>query len=287
MQDKPTTISSVDEIHSLSKKLKREGKQIGFVPTMGYLHEGHLSLVRESKKNNDVTIVSIFVNPTQFAPSEDLTTYPRDLERDKRLLSELETDYLFFPDSEYFYPDDFQTYVNVNEITKILEGECRPTHFRGVTTVVAMLFNCVNPDNAYFGQKDAQQAAVIKQMVKDLKFDIKVIVCPIVREEDGLAMSSRNVYLNEKERQDALVLSRSLKLAEELINKGEKEAGKILNEMKKLIGSVDTSRLDYVSIVNAESFEITDKIESDKSYYILIACKIGKTRLIDNRLVSF
>lgn len=286
MHDKIETISSIDKIHLLTKKLRQEKKSIGFVPTMGYLHEGHLSLVSESKKNNDVTIVSIFVNPTQFAPSEDLTTYPRDLERDKKLLAELGTDYLFFPNVEDFYPDDFQSYVSVNEITKILEGEFRPTHFKGVTTVVAMLFNCVMPDNTYFGQKDAQQAAVIKQMVKDMKFDIKINVCPIIREEDGLAMSSRNVFLDEKERQDALVLSKSLKLAEELINEGERETKKILTEMEKLINSVDTSQLDYVSIVEVESFEITDRIEKNKNYYILIACKIGKTRLIDNKLLK-
>jgi len=285
MHEKPVTISSIDKIHLLTKKLKQEKKSIGFVPTMGYLHEGHLSLVRESKKNNDVTIVSIFVNPTQFAPSEDLTAYPRDLERDKKLLAGLGTDYLFYPNAEDFYTDDFQSFVSVNEITKILEGEFRPTHFKGVTTVVAMLFNCVMPDNTYFGQKDAQQAAVVKQMVKDLKFNIKINICPIIREEDGLAMSSRNVFLNEKERQDALVLSKSLNLAEELINAGEKEAEKILSEMKKLINSVDTSQLDYVSIVEAEHFEITDRIEKNKNYYILIACKIGKTRLIDNKLL--
>ena len=285
MHEKLKTISSIDEIHSLIKVLKKEGKTIGFVPTMGYLHEGHLSLVRESKKNNDLTFVSIFVNPKQFAPAEDLSTYPRDLDKDIKLLSELETDYLFYPDTKDFYPNDFQTYVSVNEITKILEGELRPTHFRGVTTVVAMLFNCVSPNNAYFGQKDAQQAAVIKQIVRDLKFDIKINICPIVRENDGLAMSSRNVFLNDKERLDALVLSRSLKLAEEIINEGEKETEKILSEMKKLINSVESSQLDYVSIVETESFTIADKIENDKSYYVLVACKIGKTRLIDNNLL--
>ena len=285
MLKKPITISSIDEIYSLSKKLKNAGKSIGFVPTMGFLHEGHLSLVRESKKNNDVTFVSIFVNPTQFAPTEDLSTYPRNLEKDKTHLSGLETDYLFLPNTDDFYPYDFQTYVSVNEITKILEGEFRPTHFRGVTTVVAMLFNCVDPDNAYFGQKDAQQAAVIKQMVKDLKFNIKVNVCPIVREKDGLAMSSRNVYLNEKERQDALVLSKSLKLAEELIKKGERVTKNILTNMKNLISSVDTAQLSYVSIVNAERFTITDKIKNNNSYYVLVACKIGKTRLIDNKII--
>jgi len=286
MHQKPFIISSIDEIHSLTNKIKREGKSIGFVPTMGFLHEGHLSLVRESKKNNDITIVSIFVNPTQFSPTEDLSSYPRDLENDKSLLTNVGVNYLFFPISDEIYPKDFQTYVEVNEITKILEGQFRPIHFKGVTTVVAMLFNCVNPDSAYFGQKDAQQAAVIKQMVKDLKYNIKINVCPIIREKDGLAMSSRNVYLNEKERHDALVLNKSLSIAEELIKKGEKYTANILTEMKKKINSVDSSNLNYVSIVEEDSFTITDKIEKGKSYYILVACKIGKTRLIDNKLIN-
>ncbi len=286
MLERPCTISSIDEIHSLSKKIRKAGQKIGFVPTMGFLHDGHLSLVKESNGNNDITIVSIFVNPTQFSPTEDLSTYPRNFEKDKKLLSELDTDYIFFPNPDDFYPNDFKTYVNVNQITKILEGEFRPTHFRGVTTVVAMLFNCVNPDNAYFGQKDAQQAAVIKQMVKDLKFDIKINVCPIVREEDGLAMSSRNVYLSENERKDALVLSKSLTLAEELITKGEKKTENILSEMKNLINSVDSSELDYVSIVEADSFLETEKIKKGENYYILVACKIGKTRLIDNKIIK-
>jgi len=286
MHQELITISSIDEIHSLTNKIRKEGKSIGFVPTMGFLHDGHISLIKEAKKNNDVTIVSIFVNPTQFSPTEDLASYPRDLEKDKSLLINAEVDYLFFPNTEDFYPNDFQTFVEVNKISKILEGEFRPTHFKGVTTVVAMLFNCINPDNAYFGQKDAQQAAVINQMVKDLKYDIKINVSPIVRENDGLAMSSRNVYLNEKERKDALVLSRSLSIADELIKNGEKNTTNILTEMKKKINSVESSDLNYVSIVEADSFTIIDTIEKGRSYYILVACKIGKTRLIDNKFVS-
>jgi len=286
MHQELITISSIDEIHSLTNKIRKEGKSIGFVPTMGFLHDGHISLIKEAKKNNDVTIVSIFVNPTQFSPTEDLASYPRDLEKDKSLLINAEVDYLFFPNTEDFYPNDFQTFVEVNKISKILEGEFRPTHFKGVTTVVAMLFNCINPDNAYFGQKDAQQAAVINQMVKDLKYDIKINVSPIVRENDGLAMSSRNVYLNEKERKDALVLSRSLSIADELIKNGEKNTTNILTKMKKKINSVESSDLNYVSIVEADSFTIIDTIEKGRSYYILVACKIGKTRLIDNKFVS-
>jgi pantoate--beta-alanine ligase len=184
---------------------------------MGYLHEGHLSLIRESKKTCDVTIVSIFVNPTQFGPSEDFNSYPRNIEKDNKLLEKEEVDYLFLPSAEEIYPKNFQTYVNVEYITKKLEGEFRPTHFRGVSTVVLILLNCVQPDYAYFGQKDAQQLAMIKQMVKDLKLDVKIVGCPIVREKDGLAMSSRNVYLSSVEREDALVLYRSLELEKKII----------------------------------------------------------------------
>ena len=269
----------------LSGKLKAAGKSIGFVPTMGYLHEGHLSLIKKSKAKCDITVVSIFVNPTQFAPSEDLSKYPRDIKRDKKNLTAAGVDYLFYPDVNEIYPSGFQTYVEVENITKILEGEFRPTHFRGVTTIVSILFNAVLPHFAFFGQKDAQQAAVIKRMVQDFKINLKIIVCPIVREKDGLALSSRNVYLSEKEREDALVLYNSLRLAVKLINDGEREVEKIISEMEKFILSVDISNLDYIGIVNSESFEPIKTISSGSSYYILIACKIGTTRLIDNILL--
>ena len=249
---------------------------------MGYLHEGHLSLIRESKKTCDVTIVSIFVNPTQFGPSEDFNSYPRDVERDNKLLEDEEVNYLFLPSTEEIYPKNFQTYVNVEYITKKLEGEFRPTHFRGVSTVVLILLNCVQPDYAFFGQKDAQQLAVIKQMVRDLKLNIKIIGCPIVREEDGLAMSSRNVYLSATERKDALVLYRSLELAKKIISAGEKSVNVILSEMNQLISKTTSAKLDYLKIVEAGTFEIVDELKSGREYYILIACKIGKTRLIDN-----
>ncbi len=270
----------------ISDKLKAAGKSIGLVPTMGYLHKGHLSLIKKSKSKCNITVVSIFVNPTQFAPNEDLSKYPRDIKRDKKILTAAGVDYLFYPEADEIYPSGFQTHVEVENITKILEGEFRPSHFRGVTTIVAILFNAVMPHYAFFGQKDAQQAAVIKRMMQDLKITLKLIVCPIVREKDGLALSSRNVYLSEKERKDALVLNKSLRHAEQLVKEGERVVKKIISEMKKIIFSVDTSNLDYIGIVNAESFEPVKTISSKSSYYILIACKIGTTRLIDNILLK-
>ncbi|HKJ82122.1 MAG TPA: pantoate--beta-alanine ligase [Ignavibacteriaceae bacterium] len=279
-------MKSVSAIQSEISRLKRKGKTIGFVPTMGYLHEGHLSLVRKARSKADIIIASIFVNPTQFAPTEDLANYPRNINRDKARLVKEGVDILFFPDTKEIYTDEFQTFVQVNEITAKLEGESRPTHFRGVTTIVSILFNCVKPDFAFFGQKDVQQAEVIKRMVKDLKFNTKIVVSPIVREKDGLAMSSRNVYLSEQERKDALVLSQSLKKAKEKISGGERSTAKILSGMKRLINSVGSSDLDYVSIVEANSFRQEKKLIKGKKYYILIACKIGKTRLIDNLLIK-
>ena len=273
-------------MQQLANDLKAEGKTIGFVPTMGYLHEGHLSLIKKSKEKSDITVVSIFVNPIQFAPNEDLKKYPRYIERDKRLLKKYGVDYLFFPNEDDIYPKNFQTYVEVKNISKILEGEFRPTHFSGVTTIVSILFNSVKPDFAFFGQKDAQQAAIIKQMVRDLKFNIKIIVCPIIREPDGLAMSSRNVYLSKKEREDALILSKSLAIAVKYIKNGEKSSSKILNEMRKIVNSIASSKLDYIKIVESDSFAETKKLLKDESFYILIACKIGSTRLIDNVLIK-
>lgn len=274
--------ASAAEMQQYSLDQKRQGKKIGFVPTMGYLHEGHLSLVKRAKEKSDIVAVSIFVNPTQFGPTEDFTKYPRNEEKDKQLLESLGVDALFLPTPEEIYPGGYQTYVEVEEITKGQEGEFRPTHFRGVTTIVSILFNTVLPDVAVFGQKDAQQSEVIKRMVKDLRFPVQIDVAPIVREDDGLAKSSRNVYLSEKERQDALVLSRSLKRAEELISSGENNASAIVSEMKSVIDSVDTSQLDYIRIVESESFKETETLQKGKGYYILIACRIGRTRLIDN-----
>ena len=253
---------------------------------MGFLHEGHLSLIRISKKTCDETIVSIFVNPTQFGPSEDFKSYPRDVERDNKLLESEEVDYLFLPSTEEIYPQDFQTYVNVENVTKKLEGEFRPTHFRGVSTVVLILLNCTKPDYAFFGQKDAQQLAVIKQMVKDLKLDTKIVGCPIIREDDGLAMSSRNVYLSATERKEALVLNRSLELSKKIVSDGERRVSVILSDMAELFSKIPSAKLDYIKVVEADTFEIVDELKSDVEYNILIACKIGKTRLIDNTKIK-
>ncbi|MBK9099111.1 MAG: pantoate--beta-alanine ligase [bacterium] len=276
------TVSSAQEILSIVKKNKSAGKTIGFVPTMGFLHEGHLSLIRESKKNCDITVVSIFVNPTQFGPSEDFTSYPRDEARDIRLLENEKVDFLFTPSTEEIYPKNFQTYVNVEYVTKNLEGEFRPAHFRGVSTVVLILFNCVKPDYAFFGQKDAQQLAVIKQMVKDLKLDVEIIGCPIIRENDGLAMSSRNVYLSASDRKDALVLNQSLNIAKKLIDSGERRVSFILSEMMQLFPEIPSAKPDYIKIVDADTFELVDHLVEGEEYFVLVACKIGKTRLIDN-----
>ena len=253
---------------------------------MGFLHEGHISLIRRSKKKADITVVSIFVNPTQFAPNEDFEKYPRDIKRDKRLLKREQVDILFCPDSSEIYQPEFQTYTTVERITKILEGAFRPAHFQGVTTVVSILFNCVKPDFAFFGQKDAQQAEIVLRMVQDLKFDIKIIICPIIREKDGLALSSRNVFLSFSERRDALVLNKSLKLAEKVIKEGENDTKRILTGMKSIIDSVQSASLDYVSIVEKKSFSEIKKLRGGEKYYVLIACKIGKTRLIDNLIVK-
>ncbi len=263
----------------------RSGKSIGFVPTMGFLHEGHLSLVKASKSENDITVVSIFVNPTQFGPNEDLSKYPRDFNRDENLLSENGTDYIFYPNVEEIYPNGFQTYVVQKQISSFLEGAVRPVHFRGVTTIVSILFNIVKPKRAYFGQKDAQQCAVLKRMVTDLCFDLEMKICPIVREPDGLAMSSRNVYLSKQERLDALVLSRSLKMAAGMIEKGERDCDIIKAKAMSLLSDIPSASPDYFEIVDFDSFKIVSILESKKSYFLLTACKIGKTRLIDNQLI--
>ena len=276
------TIETVEEMQKISSRFRKEGKLIGLVPTMGFLHEGHLSLVDKSKSICDITVVSIFVNPTQFSPNEDLKSYPRDFERDKKLLSQKSVDVIFYPSVEEIYTGDFQTNVEVLQKAKILEGESRPSHFKGVTTIVSILFNSIKPDYAFFGQKDAQQFFVIQQMVKDLKFDLKVIACPIVREKDGLAMSSRNSYLSKQEREDALVLFRALKYAGEMIKKGIRDAKKIILKMEDMIKQISSAKLDYIQIVDSNTFSLSETLVEGKDYYILIACKIGKTRLIDN-----
>jgi len=255
---------------------------LGFVPTMGYLHQGHLALVSRSKSENDTTAVSIFVNPTQFGPREELARYPRDLPRDLALLKKEGTDLVFAPEAEEVYPPGFSTWVEVEGVTERLEGASRPGHFRGVATVVAKLFNLLEPHRAYFGQKDAQQLAVIRKMVRDLNMDLEILPVPTVREPDGLAMSSRNIFLNPGERQAALVLYRSLCLAQEMYNGGERNAGKIREAMIKLIQKEPLAQIDYVSIAHPETLEEVEKLAGPA--LVSLAVRIGYTRLIDNIL---
>lgn len=278
-------ITSIKEMQQWSLARRKDGKLVGFVPTMGFLHDGHISLVHESVKKSDVTVVSIFVNPTQFSATEDLSTYPRDFERDKNLLVAAGADVIFFPDAGMMYPDGFETYIIPGKTSTILEGESRPTHFRGVATVVSILFNAVLPDFAFFGQKDAQQCAVITRMTKDLAFPVQVVICPVVRESDGLAMSSRNVYLSETERKEALVLNKSLTAAKNMIYEGERRSHDILHVMNGILKSVPSATPDYTAIVQSDSFEKSEFLESGKEYFVLVACRIGKTRLIDNILI--
>jgi len=264
-------------------KAKSAGKIIGFVPTMGALHAGHLSLVRAAKKQCDFVVVSIFINPAQFGPDEDFKKYPRVFKRDEKMLQKENVDLIFYPSASQMYPDNFSTYVEEVLLSKPLCGLTRPGHFRGVCTVVAKLFNIITPDIAYFGQKDYQQATVIKRMAEDLNFSTVIKICPIIRESDGLAMSSRNVYLNPTERKDALVLSESLKLAEKNIKKGETDAVKIIEEMYGFILSKKTARIDYVEIVDAKTLQEVEEIK--QKVLIALAVYIGKTRLIDNTIV--
>jgi pantoate--beta-alanine ligase len=258
--------------------------QVGLVPTMGYLHEGHLSLVRRAREECDHVVVSIFVNPTQFGPKEDLSKYPRDLERDLSLLEPLGVDLIWMPTEEIMYPPGFQTWVEVEAITRPLEGAMRPGHFRGVTTVVAKLFNAVQPDKAFFGQKDAQQAAVIRQMTRDLSYPVEIVVCPIVREPDGLAMSSRNVYLDPDQRKAALVLSRALRAAQEAYDNGERNSETLRGTMKDVLASEPLATVQYVSCANYDTLEELDIVRGKT--LLSMAVFIGKTRLIDNLVLE-
>lgn len=260
--------------------LKREGKIIGFVPTMGYLHKGHLRLVKIAKRKSDVVVVSIFVNPTQFGPKEDFAKYPIDFKRDRFLLEKEGCDFVFAPRIKDMYPEEYLTYVNVEKITGKLEGAIRPGHFQGVTTVVAKLFNIVQPDVAIFGQKDAQQAVVLKKMVDDLNYGVKMIIAGTVRERDGLASSSRNVYLSKEERKQAKVLYQALRLAKSMIRKGERSASKIVSKMNKLINRQPLAEIDYIAITDAHTLELLNKLKGE--VLISLAVRFGKTRLIDN-----
>lgn len=272
-------VSKIEEVRTQVKAWKKQGFTIGFVPTMGYLHEGHMSLI-DAARENDKVVVSIFVNPMQFGENEDLASYPRDLEHDAALCEAHGVDLIFHPTPEEMYGDTFYSYVDMNVLTDELCGLSRPVHFRGVCTVVAKLFNIVLPDRAYFGQKDAQQLAVIRRMVKDLNMPLTVKGCPIIREADGLAKSSRNTYLSEKERQAALVLSRSVKLGEEMVRQGETDSETIVAAMIAEIESEPLARIDYVKIVDIETMQQVKQIKG--GILAAIAVYIGKTRLIDN-----
>ncbi len=258
--------------------------RVGLVPTMGYLHEGHLSLVRRAREECDHVVVSIFVNPTQFGPSEDLSKYPRNLDRDLSLLDPLGVDLVWMPTAEIMYPPGFQTWVEVETISQPLEGSMRPGHFRGVTTVVAKLFNAVQPHSAYFGQKDAQQAAVIRRMTRDLNFSIEIVVCPIVREPDGLAMSSRNVYLDPEQRKAATVLSRALQAAKKTYENGERDAEKLRGKLKEVLASEPLAQVQYVSCADYDTLEELNTVTGKA--LLSMAVFIGKTRLIDNLILE-
>lgn len=273
-------VSTVNDVRNTVKEWKSQGFKIGLVPTMGFLHEGHLSLIKKAVSENDKVVVSIFVNPTQFGPNEDFEAYPRDLNKDAALCEEAGADLIFHPEPEEMYPDGFCSNVNMTGLTDALCGKSRPIHFQGVCTVVSKLFNITSPDNAYFGEKDAQQLAVIRRMVKDLNFDIKITGCPIIREEDGLAKSSRNTYLNPEERQAALVLSKAVNCGKRLVNDGEKNSAAILREMKSIIENEPLARIDYVEIVDMNTMRNIDTIKGD--VLCAMAVYIGKTRLIDN-----
>jgi pantoate--beta-alanine ligase len=279
-------INRRQRMSSVARKIRREqDRTIGLVPTMGALHEGHLSLVREARRMCDVVVVSVFVNPTQFGPSEDYEDYPRDLTKDTALLTDYNVDYIFAPAAEEIYPKDFSTYVNVGGLSKLLEGESRPGHFRGVATVVAILLNTVRPDFAFFGQKDAQQAVIIKRMIRDLAFDTEIVVSPTVREDSGLAISSRNLYLDAEEQQSAAVIHRALKRAKEIYKKGERHAAKLAETVRATIETEPRVRVDYVSVVDAETLEKLDRLD-ERPILVAVAAYVGKTRLIDNTMLN-
>ena len=269
---------TVEETRKQVKQWKKEGKTIGLVPTMGFLHEGHASLIRKCREQNDIVVVSDFVNPTQFGPNEDLEAYPRDFERDSKLCESLGADLIFAPSPEDMYHDP-HAFVSIDTLSETLCGKTRPIHFKGVCTVVTKLFHIVAPDRAYFGEKDAQQLAIIRKMVKDLNFDIEIVGCPIVREEDGLAKSSRNTYLNAEERKAALCLSRAVKAGKEVIYTGA-DAKEVLNPMKAIIEAESLARIDYVMMVDALTMQQVEKV--DRDVLVAMAVYIGKTRLIDN-----
>lgn len=277
-------VHTIKEVREIVKEWKKEGLSVGFVPTMGYLHEGHKSLILKSVSQNDRTVVSDFVNPTQFGPTEDLARYPRDLKRDSELVESAGADLLFNPEPSEMYPPHFTTKVNTTEVTEHLCGARRPVHFGGVCQVLTKLFNIVTPDRAYFGQKDAQQLAVVRRFVRDLNFDIEIIGCPIVREDDGLAKSSRNTYLSPEERKAAVILYKSLKAGKALIEAGERSSKKVIDEITKVLNTEPLAKVDYVSVVDNINIQPIDTIKGE--VLVAIAVYIGTTREIDNFIIE-
>jgi pantoate--beta-alanine ligase len=279
-------INSVSEMQKIVHKLKKQSKSIGFVPTMGYLHKGHLSLLARSVKDCDITVVSIYVNPLQFGPKEDLKKYPRDIKTDLKLCAHQCADYVFLPTDKQLYPQGYMTYVEVKGLTDGLCGKSRPGHFKGVTTIVNKLFNIVSPDIAYFGQKDAQQTLVIRKMVNDLHMSLTIKILPTIRESDGLAMSSRNVYLESNQRLDAVLLYQSLQKAKQLISQKQTDSSKIISQMKRLLSQSEFATIDYIAIVDADTLEKVEKLKAKTKVLIAMAVYIGQVRLIDNIIVK-
>lgn len=273
-------VKTIKEVREIVASWRREGLSVGYVPTMGYLHEGHKSLILKSVSENDRTVVSVFVNPIQFGPNEDLASYPRDIERDKKLVESAGADLIFNPEPSEMYPSHFTTLVNTTEVSEHLCGARRPVHFGGVCTVLAKFFNIITPDRAYFGQKDAQQLAVVKRFVRDLNFNLEIIGCPIIREDDGLAKSSRNTYLSVEERKAALILSKSLKLGLEAVKNGLRSSEELINIISNNIKTEPMAKIDYVSVVDNENIQPIDVLKGE--VLVAIAVYIGKTRLIDN-----
>jgi pantoate--beta-alanine ligase len=280
------TIVSTFEMQKFSEQARLRKKNIGLVPTMGYLHKGHLSLIAKAQRSCDVVITSIFVNPAQFSPNEDFARYPRNIEQDTQLCTSAGSTVLFVPPENEMYPEGYSTYVNVERLSSILEGKFRPTHFRGVTTVVAKLFSLTKPHKAFFGQKDAQQCVVIKKMVKDLNLGVEVVTAPIVREKDGLAMSSRNVYLSAEERSQALILYASLRRAHEMVDNGERNVAVVAGEVKQMIETKSSATIDYVAVVDAESLADIPSFERGIPALVALAVRFGSTRLIDNTIIK-
>lgn len=273
-------IETVKEMQAYAESLRIAGKKIAFVPTMGYFHEGHLDLMRDGRKRGDCLVISIYVNPTQFSPNEDLAKYPRDFERDRKMAASVGVDVIFYPPNGEMYPENYQTYVNVEGVTDNLCGLARPGHFRGVTTVCCKLFNMVKPHVTIFGKKDFQQLTAIKRMIIDLNMDLEVVAMQTTRETDGLAMSSRNIYLKPEERESALSLSRSLKMAREMYDRGERDAGVIINRVRTFIGDHSHARIDYVQICDTKTMNDIERLDSEA--VIALAVRVGAARLIDN-----